>query len=740
MNRSTAMLAAASVVMILALSAVVVVPMGDSDDSDGVTLWTKKIQSVQTVPDGDTFSFNTMTLYKFSNGGMIDVKSGGTLNLASTINMSGTGGVVIKLEPGSRVTFASYTVLEPDTTVDVVLNGSLVADLDLKIKGLASLITDHPAVGLDSSLKLALSTNGVLEAGSARIIGSEGTELNASVSFTVSDTFIKILRNEEMSDSLAKLLSEILEEVQVNGITADVVASILQLGGDSEFEAIVEKLLLGSDSATATVSANMKEFAFGDLSTGVLKGSAALGIIPDKAGKKISSSIVLNTCDIVVDSVPAATGLKADCEYEVSLGFEDGVLRPHVKVGDGSSISFDTLDVDLLGIMAEGSDSSVSFTAGADAAIGIDLADLHVRGGSGEARFYIDADGFSKDLSLSKFLGVLASFTGGTDDVVRAMEEAFGEKAEVVVEDDQTVVSVPGLRVAVGSRYVPIEFTQGGLMYRTTSEKAASVVGIEEGVKSVGFPLEVGYKGRMYVVTDIAPDALGGRIPVESDGSTPVDLPEGVIGFKFQVLPDRLVMMDGGVLRFSMSECTMVPGERTAVYLSLDSGEAFSGASFRLVLVDTPLRIVQVTASDGFSCKWQYTESNVATITVTPIKDVSVPCVIAKVVFLSSGQLDGTIGYRVEPTVNDSQGYLMNARPFTGVVKVADRLTGDIDGDGEVNANDSLLIKRYIAGWDVDADPAQMDLDGNGFVDLRDSLLLTKYLAGWDVKFAYLKS
>ena len=59
---------------------------------------------------------------------------------------------------------------------------------------------------------------------------------------------------------------------------------------------------------------------------------------------------------------------------------------------------------------------------------------------------------------------------------------------------------------------------------------------------------------------------------------------------------------------------------------------------------------------------------------------------------------------------------------------------GDIDGNGSINAKDTIMLFRYVAGWDVDADEEVMDVNGDGIVNARDSILLFRYVAGWDVE------
>ena len=56
----------------------------------------------------------------------------------------------------------------------------------------------------------------------------------------------------------------------------------------------------------------------------------------------------------------------------------------------------------------------------------------------------------------------------------------------------------------------------------------------------------------------------------------------------------------------------------------------------------------------------------------------------------------------------------------------------DVDGDGDVDANDALFIMRYVMELDTYPDEmiARMDVDGDGDIDAVDALLLMRYTMG----------
>ena len=59
-------------------------------------------------------------------------------------------------------------------------------------------------------------------------------------------------------------------------------------------------------------------------------------------------------------------------------------------------------------------------------------------------------------------------------------------------------------------------------------------------------------------------------------------------------------------------------------------------------------------------------------------------------------------------------------------------VTGDVNGDGEVNSDDAVCILRYLAGYDVDVKIENGDVNGDGEVNSDDAVCILRHLAGLD--------
>ncbi len=69
----------------------------------------------------------------------------------------------------------------------------------------------------------------------------------------------------------------------------------------------------------------------------------------------------------------------------------------------------------------------------------------------------------------------------------------------------------------------------------------------------------------------------------------------------------------------------------------------------------------------------------------------------------------------------------------TSIVENTEGVYGDLNGDGDINSIDAVLLAQYIAGWDVELDEMAADCNGDGNVNSIDAVLLAQFIAGWDV-------
>jgi hypothetical protein len=71
-----------------------------------------------------------------------------------------------------------------------------------------------------------------------------------------------------------------------------------------------------------------------------------------------------------------------------------------------------------------------------------------------------------------------------------------------------------------------------------------------------------------------------------------------------------------------------------------------------------------------------------------------------------------------------------------GGITVKNSMPGDVNANGMVNAEDRMILARYLAGWEGYeqriADFAAADIDGNGSVNAADRMILARHLAGWE--------
>ncbi len=79
-------------------------------------------------------------------------------------------------------------------------------------------------------------------------------------------------------------------------------------------------------------------------------------------------------------------------------------------------------------------------------------------------------------------------------------------------------------------------------------------------------------------------------------------------------------------------------------------------------------------------------------------------------------------------------GYLFNLNWFTFTAR-SSAILGDLNSDGQIDAMDFLLMKKYILGQGTIENTQIADLDASGTIDVLDLLLLKQYLLGTITSF-----
>lgn len=101
----------------------------------------------------------------------------------------------------------------------------------------------------------------------------------------------------------------------------------------------------------------------------------------------------------------------------------------------------------------------------------------------------------------------------------------------------------------------------------------------------------------------------------------------------------------------------------------------------------------------------------------TVITDVALPSCITRI---------GVAGFKNCTSLTTITTYDASATP--------ERLAGDADDNGVVDANDALLVIKVSSGEDLMINVSNADVDADGEATLADALILMQYNAGWEIE------
>ena len=93
-----------------------------------------------------------------------------------------------------------------------------------------------------------------------------------------------------------------------------------------------------------------------------------------------------------------------------------------------------------------------------------------------------------------------------------------------------------------------------------------------------------------------------------------------------------------------------------------------------------------------------------------------------------AGETAVSLRYEESSTLDkdlQSVPFLTQSGTFT-----VERLPGDVNADGVIDLKDVVMLRRYLANWDVTINLANADVDMESDVDVRDVVYITRFLAG----------
>ncbi len=181
-----------------------------------------------------------------------------------------------------------------------------------------------------------------------------------------------------------------------------------------------------------------------------------------------------------------------------------------------------------------------------------------------------------------------------------------------------------------------------------------------------------------------------------------------------------------------------MPGESVQVKIDLKNNPGLASLKFD-VNYDDVLTLTNVEFNSEFGAYVTAPQpyKNPQTVSmISPLADINVNGTFCTLTF--SVSQDATDNYTADISVTYDPDDIFNSdyenidvNIVNGGIKVYVGIPGDIDGDQKVNQKDAILLFRYVAGWEVEADYDALDCDGDGKINPKDAITLFRYVAGW---------
>lgn len=205
--------------------------------------------------------------------------------------------------------------------------------------------------------------------------------------------------------------------------------------------------------------------------------------------------------------------------------------------------------------------------------------------------------------------------------------------------------------------------------------------------------------------------------------------------FYFDVTLDKLA--DSTAPQIVVESVTATAGETVTVSVYLKNNPGVAYAKFK---VDYSDELTLVSAENQSVLSGTFTTSKTVDVKPYVLQWMSADnstengCFVILTFRVAEDAKDGV--YKIAMTCSEAYNEAYEDVTFVitnASVTVTSYIPGDVNGDGEVNGKDGILLAQYLAEWNVAISMDAADVNGDGKVNGKDGILLAQYLAEWDV-------
>ena len=325
----------------------------------------------------------------------------------------------------------------------------------------------------------------------------------------------------------------------------------------------------------------------------------------------------------------------------------------------------------------------------------------------------------SSDESIATVIGGVVTAKKAGRVTITAITEDGGKSAECVLTVKEKIIPVTGISLDISEKELiegeaftlnatvaPENATNKNVIWRSTDEDVATVI---DGVVTAK---KAGNATIMAITED------GGKVAecALKVSQKPIDL---------------------NALTFKFGDANVIAGNLVRVTFDVTNNSGFSKMAFRFDYNRSVMTLV------GYECSTQWkatpdSEENPECFIWERTSDYNTNGTLLTLIFETKEDAPvGDYGIKavcLEAVTNQALEEL-EFNLVSGEISIKDDVSGDSNGDKEIDVKDAVIVAQSLAGWGVVISDDAADCNGDGFVDVKDAVLLAQFLAGWNVHF-----